>query len=137
MIFPGENDSLYVILYLTTNQSQGYGKLCFASGSIQPVAVSDPVALPFTAKVTSFPNPFTTNLQVNVDVNKASTGKIDIYNVKGQKITSLATHTFSKGTNVLHWDGKDINGKSTAAGLYFLHIQVGEKQFTQKVLRLH
>jgi flagellar hook assembly protein FlgD len=74
---------------------------------------------------------------VNLDVNKTSSGKIEIYNLKGQKINTLASQTFLKGSNNLQWDGKDASGKATSSGLYFLRIQIGEKQFTQKVMRIH
>ena len=82
----------------------------------------------------NYPNPF--NPETNISFNLAETGSVqlDIYNIKGQKIKTLASGIYEKGTHTLHWSGTDDVGKSVASGLYFYKMKSGRYTSTKKMI---
>ncbi|MBC8526086.1 MAG: hypothetical protein H8D22_04320, partial [Candidatus Cloacimonetes bacterium] len=70
------------------------------------------------------PNPFSTNTQISFSssrpLNEAS---VKIYNAKGQLINTLETHEGDSPTQgYATWDGKDLNGKEVANGIYLYKV---------------
>ena len=65
--------------------------------------------------------------------------KIEIFNVKGQKVKSLecgeslATTADGVGYSI-SWDGKDENGRIIGNGVYFNKVKIGEKEFRNKFI---
>ncbi|MBC8383933.1 MAG: T9SS type A sorting domain-containing protein [Candidatus Cloacimonetes bacterium] len=69
-----------------------------------------------------YPNPFITDLTISYSTNGiCNNSRIEIFNVKGQKVDSFDLNHQSNHTNsTIKWDGKDKNGKTLATGLYFV-----------------
>jgi len=70
------------------------------------------IILPIIKDFVAYPNPFDT--KINFKISR-KIRKLDIFNIKGQKICSL------KNTN-LHWNGKNENGTEVQAGIYFVRL---------------
>lgn len=68
------------------------------------------------------PNPFnpTTTISYNL-TNKIHNPKIEIYNLKGQKVKSYSLKA-KKGKNSVDWSGKDKYGKAVSSGVYFYRL---------------
>lgn len=81
-----------------------------------------------------YPNPF--NPEVNISFSTASNNnvKINIYNIRGQKITTLYDGKLSAGQHTFHWNGKDSNGRSAASGIYLLRVESGNEHHTLKMI---
>ncbi len=63
----------------------------------------------------------------------AGNASVTIYNVTGR---SLGTLPAPAGAESLRWDGKDDEGRSTPAGIYFLRLNDHKGSATARVLRL-
>ena len=75
------------------------------------------------------PNPATTNkIQVKLDGVKNLPVEITVYNMIGNKVLKR-----SLSTNTQHLSYNIIPEKSLRAGLYFLHIQAGDKTVIKRV----
>ena len=74
--------------------------------------------------ISNYPNPFrnSTSISFNFSDKFADKAKINIYNIKGQKVK-----TFSIGENgnakLVTWNGKDEKGKSVSAGVYLYRLE--------------
>ncbi|HQC58605.1 MAG TPA: T9SS type A sorting domain-containing protein, partial [Candidatus Syntrophosphaera thermopropionivorans] len=81
-----------------------------------------------------YPNPF--NPEVNISFSTATNNnvKINIYNIRGQKITTLYDGKLSAGQHTFHWNGKDSNGRSAASGIYLLRVETGNEHHTLKMI---
>lgn len=82
----------------------------------------------------NYPNPFNPSTTINFSLKKEGLVKIDIYNIKGQKIKSLVNETLKSGSHQVLWQGKDNYGKTCASGIYFCKMSANGKNFTKKML---
>ena len=70
----------------------------------------------------NYPNPFNPTTIIEYALPKASEVKIQIYNILGQKVRNLVDETQKAGYKMIHWDGKDDEGKEVSSGIYFYRI---------------
>ena len=84
----------------------------------------------------NYPNPFNPNTTFNFALPNQSKVNIDIFNVLGQKIKTLADGEFEAGKYSVNWDGTDDNGSSAATGVYFYRMNAGDFQDTKKLMLL-
>ncbi len=78
-----------------------------------------------------YPNPFnpSTTISFSLTAKDAKHAKIDIYNLKGQKVKTLEcnNHVIAEATESLHhvtWDGTDKNNKTLSSGIYFAVLNI-------------
>lgn len=62
--------------------------------------------------------------------------RVRVYNVGGQLIRLLSEEARTTGTYSIAWDGKDLSGRPVAAGAYYVNVEIGDYNVTQRVLRL-
>ncbi|MCF7794476.1 MAG: T9SS type A sorting domain-containing protein [Candidatus Cloacimonetes bacterium] len=85
----------------------------------------------------NYPNPFNPTTTISFSVTQTSPfAKIEIYNLKGQKIKTLTvTESQSPKVSVV-WDGTDQNNKPVSSGVYFYQLKAGNQIFTKKMLMM-
>lgn len=83
-----------------------------------------------------YPNPFKGNVSLAYQSKASSKTELKIYNIKGQLVNSIAQFT-KNGENIFSWDGKDIQGKSTPSGMYFIRIKDGAEVQTIKCMKMN
>lgn len=81
-----------------------------------------------------YPNPFTSQTQINIDVKENSRINIEVYNSLGVKVKSLANKEFPTGNYNINWNGKQENGHELPAGLYLYKITTNNN--CSKVIRI-
>jgi M6 family metalloprotease-like protein len=59
---------------------------------------------------------------------------IDIYNIRGQKVRTLANDYFASGSHSVVWDGRDESGREVSSGLYFYRMTSGDFVQTRKMI---
>ncbi len=74
--------------------------------------------------VNNFPNPFNPSTSIEFTINYNSHIELSIYNIKGQKIKTLAQNEFSKGSHLIIWNGDDEFNKPVSTGIYFYKLEV-------------
>jgi flagellar hook assembly protein FlgD len=83
------------------------------------------------------PNPFRgmTTVSFAAAVGKAVT--LRIYDIRGRLVaTLLDRESVKSGAQTVDWDGKDMEGRSAAPGLYFLRLESGGFAETHRVVHL-
>ncbi|MBP7563757.1 MAG: T9SS type A sorting domain-containing protein [Candidatus Cloacimonetes bacterium] len=96
-----------------------------------PLQTSSPTAIDpvHDIRCSVYPNPVvlstSRNLFCNFDVefDKADDIDFSIYNIKGQKIITLAKGYRSKGQSRFNWDGKDEFKRKISSGIYLYQIK--------------
>jgi hypothetical protein len=89
--------------------------------------------------LTNYPNPFnpSTTITFELSAEDSENAKIEIYNLKGQKVRTLhPSPNRSLGMKSVIWNGKDSNNKAVASGIYFYKISTDKKTAMKKMLLL-
>ncbi|GEM_PF-3153912 len=79
----------------------------------------------------NYPNPFNPVTEISFSLPVASDVKLDVYNIMGQKVASLAEGQFEAGRHSIKWDAS-----TSASGIYFYRIKAGEFVESRKMLLL-
>ncbi len=86
----------------------------------------------------NYPNPFnpTTTISFSLTAKDAKNVKLNIYNIKGQKIKTFSNLQINKSPNQqIIWNGTDENNKPVSSGIYFYRLKADNlKSETRKML---
>jgi hypothetical protein len=77
------------------------------------------------------PNPFNPVTQISFELPVEAHVTLDVYNIMGQKVSTVADRKFAPGYHTVEWDGS-----SFASGVYFYRIQAGDAVETRKMMLL-
>ncbi|MDD4310756.1 MAG: T9SS type A sorting domain-containing protein [Candidatus Cloacimonetes bacterium] len=120
-----------------THTVQAYA--CFQPGSmvgnqlqftVLPSSVSDEqLAIP---RCEIYPNPLKDYAKLIIHSPKNATARISVYNLKGQKVNTMADLRLVPGENSFDWQATDSKGNRLSSGLYMLRI---EYDGTSKLIR--
>ena len=67
---------------------------------------------------------------VNLGIAKSERVKVQIFDVSGRLVRTLADRVFKAGNHPLIWDGSDNSGRLSARGVYFVRSQHADSKFT-------
>jgi FtsP/CotA-like multicopper oxidase with cupredoxin domain len=75
-------------------------------------------------------------LRLDAPVRGALT--VEVYDVTGRRVASVARGTFDAGTHEVRWDGRDDRGRRMNAGVYFIRMETsGGTRLAGKVVLAH
>ena len=84
----------------------------------------------------NYPNPFNPTTNIEFALPQHETVKLEVYDILGRLVTTLANSDMAAGTYRVTWNGKDSNGQSVASGLYLYRLQAGSFSAVKKMLML-
>jgi hypothetical protein len=91
----------------------------------------------------NYPNPFnpSTTISFSLTAKDAKSAKLEIYNIKGQKVKSFNSAQFVilsgvEGQSSIQWNGTDEYGKPVPSGIYFYKLRAGNFQKVRKMILL-
>jgi Tol biopolymer transport system component len=84
----------------------------------------------------NFPNPFNPETKISFNLQDASDVTLDVYNIVGQKVITLADGYHEAGRHSVVWDGKDAAGQQVASGIYLYRVTAGEYTETRRMVLL-
>lgn len=84
-----------------------------------------------------FPNPFKNSANLICEVADKGTSRLTVYNLRGQKVKTLAEGELPAGQHRLAWDGTDQSGRRAASGIYFFRLEQGGRGVAAKAVLLH
>ncbi len=84
----------------------------------------------------NYPNPFNPETRIDFKLAENSHVRIDIYNIKGQKVRTLVNARLSKGKNSVIWQGKNDRGDDVCSGVYFYRLNTEKEQDIKKCILL-
>ena len=88
-----------------------------------------------TISITNYPNPFNPSTTIEFSIQNNFRIELSIYNIKGQKIKTLAQNEFTEGSHTIIWNGNDAFGKPASSGVYFYKLVAdGETIAVQKMM---
>lgn len=82
----------------------------------------------------NYPNPFNPQTQINFSVGEEGFISLDIYNLMGMKVVTIANGIYNIGQYSVAWDGKDQAGKAVSSGVYMYRLKTADRNLTKKMM---
>jgi hypothetical protein len=82
----------------------------------------------------NYPNPFNPGTTIQFTLDKGSDILLNVYNLNGQLVNTIAAGSYSAGQHMATWNGKDSHGNEVASGIYLYRLTVGSTSFTKKMV---
>jgi hypothetical protein len=74
--------------------------------------------------IEAYPNPFMEEVSLRFLINERANVKLDVFNMQGQLVSTLADRTFTPGEHTVNWDGTGGKGSLLSGGIYIVSIKV-------------
>ncbi|MCK4655307.1 MAG: T9SS type A sorting domain-containing protein, partial [Candidatus Cloacimonetes bacterium] len=137
----GQTDGLLItfanIYPQTVHTLQNETAILFSTQIEQLVYLDEQILqTPTTSLSQNYPNPFNPETKIVFSLPEDGEVKLEIYNIKGQKVKTLMDCYTSHGDYELIWDGRDDNRKRVSSGVYFYQLKTKDIEFTKKMLLL-
>jgi len=94
------------------------------------VAVEEDTPAAFAVAQNS-PNPFNPTTTISFTLTEAGNVTVDVFNVAGQKVDTIANEFMSSGSHSVTWDASEFS-----AGVYFYAVKTGDFSKTMKMTLL-
>lgn len=98
-----------------------------------PGDVEEEVATVTTAITKVSPNPISEEATIEFMLSETGNVRLEVVDLFGNVITTIADATFKAGDNELRWDGKSQTGQRLAAGYYNIRLVSGERNSTMPI----
>jgi len=85
---------------------------------------------------TNYPNPFNPSTTITFDIARKGLVYIEIFNIKGQLVKTLANSVYDVGTHSVIWNGDDAFGKAVSSGIYFYRMRAEKYASVKKMLMI-
>lgn len=99
-------------------------------------AVRDIAAAPAFSWIAAAPNPFGDATSVRWQLSQAARVRVDVFDVRGHRVSTLLDATRPAGTGEVRWTGRDGSGRAVTAGVYFVRVQARGETRTTRVVRV-
>jgi hypothetical protein len=91
--------------------------------------IEDPESTDISA--TAYPNPFLHDVTIVFSLDHEMPVVLEVYDLTGRKIRTLANEQLGQGQHRMVWDAEQDNSNH---GIYFYHLQVGDRAVTRKIV---
>jgi len=84
----------------------------------------------------NYPNPFnpSTTISYSIEAGQVGQTNLAIFNVLGQKVTTLVDQAQGPGYYSVEWSGRGADGSPVASGIYFYRLTHGDRTETSKMM---
>ena len=82
----------------------------------------------------AYPNPFNPTTTIKFSLKDNQKASVVVYNIKGQKVSTLVDDMLEKGNHEIIWNGTNEHGKQIGSGIYFIRMQTNNYNKVQKVV---
>jgi hypothetical protein len=79
------------------------------------------------------PNPFAGTTEISFLLPRAGEARVEVYNLIGTRVKSLASGAFPAGRSSLSWDGRNEAGHQAASGIYIVRLSYGQASIERSV----
>lgn len=121
------------------SDSRGDGMQIYASQELYDATDVDDDAAQIPASFDlkqNYPNPFNPSTVIRFSMSRAGHVRLNVFNLLGQKVRTLADHDYPVGNHSVNWDGNDDNGRTVASGIYLYRIESGNQVRARKMTLL-
>ncbi len=82
------------------------------------------------------PSPFRGATTLRFSVPRAGRVRLDVYDVRGRRVRTLADGIYPAGSHEVRWAGDDDQGRRAASGVYFSTLRANDFEATRRLIHL-
>lgn len=82
----------------------------------------------------NYPNPFNPETTISYSIKDNGNVSLDVFNLLGQKVTTLVNENQKAGEHSVVWNGTDSSGKNVSSGVYFYRLNTQGMTKTEKMV---
>ncbi|HEY6572668.1 MAG TPA: FlgD immunoglobulin-like domain containing protein, partial [Candidatus Eisenbacteria bacterium] len=82
------------------------------------------------------PNPTRGAASIPFTLDRAAATRVQIVDVSGRLVRTVASRSLPAGAHSVSWDGKDQGGRPAASGVYFAVVRAGDRELRTRVALL-
>jgi hypothetical protein len=86
----------------------------------------------------NYPNPFNPRTVIRIEIpgkeGEEVPVRLEVFNLRGQRIRTLVDGSRSPGAHVVSWDGRDEHGQHAGSGVYLYRLTAGDFIATKKMV---
>jgi hypothetical protein len=122
------DNSRFCAQYIKGNTSYPYYEISLSQKDL------DSAVSPVFALNQNYPNPFNPSTKISYQLPESGSVKLEIYNLKGQRVKTLVNESQESGYHSVNWNGTDEKGRSVASGVYFYRLSSPAKTSSKRML---
>lgn len=117
-------DPNYIELNTSNNDPQG-AEIATDAVKIEyrPYETHRDSSLPKKIEMSSFPNPFNSNVSISFQTESSSIVDLIVYDIRGREVAVLMQNQLVEGEYQTIWDGVSDSGSVVPSGVYFAVVQ--------------
>jgi len=126
-------DCYYLIAAVNSQgYSSGYSERVYTSDQVSPVGDEQtPKVLAISGVV---PNPFNPMTTVKFDLPRSGRVQLTIFDLRGRLVRDLISGQMEAGSHDVVWNGRNDQGQTAAAGVYFARLSSADGHRTVKMV---
>jgi hypothetical protein len=105
------------------------------SVDVVPTGIDD-TPLARTELFPAYPNPFNPATTIRYSLASRQHVRIDVYDVKGARVTTLVDESRPAGIQRIAWNGRSARGEPVASGVYLIRMTTAGDRFVRKAVLL-
>lgn len=82
----------------------------------------------------NYPNPFNPQTTIEFQLEQSNTIKVEIFDITGRHVITLAEGLYSAGNHFVHWNGSDKTKKQVGSGMYFYRLSSATQTQCKRML---
>ncbi len=123
----------YLVTAVDTHGNQSPPSNAIGIFDVTGVGDTPPAIAALTVR-TNYPNPFTGSTALSVGLPAPSDIDVDIYDVAGQRVSTMHVRGAAAGWQSVAFDGRDDAGRPLASGVYFYRVHANGTTVTNKMV---
>ncbi len=80
------------------------------------------------------PNPFNPSTTIRYELNQDGPVRLQIFDIAGRLVRVLVQEDQMEGRHELHWNGRNSEGRISAAGVYFFRLTAEGQNLTRRMM---
>lgn len=73
-------------------------------------------------------------VRLRLEAPVTADGAVELFDVRGARVRTLARGTLVAGTHAFDWDGRGTSGEAAASGVYFVRARLGREAIVRRVV---
>lgn len=135
-IVPAEESGLTGVLFVDDIYLEDSGSLNLTNPALPLPSGLSPGADSAAVWSRVSPNPFRSRVEIEYALPRPGDPTLQVFDAEGRLLTGLTVDPMGQSAGQCVWNGRDADGRTVAAGVYYLRLTAGAEAWTRRIVRI-